>query len=143
LPGIPGALEGHEMKIQALKAGLFYFAIVFGAGFVLGAIRTLWVAPYIGTRVAELAEEPIMLVVTIMAARRIVLLLAVPSTPSARLGMGGIALGLLLAAEFGPMLPLRGLSITQYLATRDPVSGTVFYVMLGVLAVMPLFVTGR
>jgi hypothetical protein len=135
--------ESTRCDMQILKAGLFYFAIVFAAGFVLGAIRTLWVVPRVGTRVAELAEAPIMLVVTIMVARWIVLLLAVPPIPSARLGMGGIALGLLLVAEFGLMLRLRGLSIKQYLATRDPVSGTVFYVMLGVLATIPLFVTGR
>ena len=135
-------MESARRDMQILQAGLFYFAIVFAAGFVLGAIRTVWIVPRVGTRVAELVEEPIMLVVTIMAARWIVLLLAVPPIPSARLEMGGIALGLLLVAEFGLMLRLRGLSIKQYLATRDPVSGTVFYVMLGVLAVIPLFVTG-
>ena len=129
--------------MQILEAGLFYFAIVFAAGFLLGAIRTLWIVPRVGTRAAELAEAPIMLVVTIMAARWVVLRLAVPAIPSARLGMGGIALGFLLVTEFGPMLRLRGLSIKQYLATRDPVSGTVFYVMLGLLAMIPLFVTGK
>ena len=36
------------------------------------------------------------------------------------------------------MRRLRGLSIREYIATRDPVSGTVYYVMLGVLAIMPL-----
>ena len=55
--------------MQILKAGVIYFAFVFGAGFVLGAIRTLWVVPRVGTRLAELMEAPIMLVVTIIAAR--------------------------------------------------------------------------
>jgi len=31
--------------MQTLKAGVLYFAIVFGAGFVLGPIRILWVVP--------------------------------------------------------------------------------------------------
>ncbi len=44
-----------------LKAGVLYFALVFGAAFVLGTIRTLWVAPRFGTRRAELMETPIML----------------------------------------------------------------------------------
>jgi hypothetical protein len=92
---------------------------------------------------AELMETPVMLVVTIVTARWMVLRLAVPSTPSARLGMGGIALALLLVAEFGLVLWLRGLSIREYLATRDPVSGTVYYVMLGVFAIMPLLVARR
>ena len=126
--------------MQELKAGTLYFALVFGVGFVLGTIRTLWVVPRLGTRKAELMEAPIMLVVTIVAARWIVLWFALPSLPSARLGTGCIALVLLLVAEFGFMLRLRRLSIREYLATRDPVSGTVYYVMLVVFAVMPLLV---
>ena len=129
--------------MQILRAGVFYFAFVFGAGFVLGTIRTLWVVPRAGTRMAELMETPIMLVVTIVAARWIVLRLAVPSEPSARLGMGCIALALLLVAEFGFVLWLRGMSIREYLATRDPVSGTVYYVMLVVFAIMPLLLARR
>ena len=80
---------------------------------------------------AELMETPIMLVVTIVVARWIVHRLVLPSVPSSRLGMGFVALGLMLVAEFGFVLWLRGLSIREYLATRDPVSGTVYYLMLG------------
>jgi type IV secretory pathway TrbD component len=129
--------------MRILKAGALYFALVFGAGFVLGTIRTLWVVLRVGTRWAELMEAPIMLVVTIMAARWVVRHLAIPFVSSARLGMGGTALGLLLVAEFGLVLWIRGLSIREYLATRDPVSGTVYYVMLGAFAVMPLLVARR
>ena len=129
--------------MQILKGGVLYFALVFGAGFVLGPIRILWVVPRLGTRMAELLETPIMFMVTIVAARWIVRRLAVPSTPSSRLGMGCIALGLLLVAEFTLVLWLRGISIGEYLATRDPVSGTVYYMMLGVFAIMPLLVARR
>jgi len=129
--------------VQILKAGLLYFAIVFGMGFVFGTVRTVWVVPRVGTRLAELIETPIMLLVTIVAARWTVLHLAVPSAPSTRIGMGGLALCLLLVAEFGLVLWLRGLSIREYLATRDPVSGTVYYVMLGAFALMPLLVANR
>ncbi len=126
--------------MKALKAGFLYFALVFGAGFILGPMRLLWAVPRFGTRTAELMEMPIMLMVTIVAARWVIRRLGVPPTVSARLGMGGIALGLLLAAEFALVLRLRGLSIDEYLASRDPVSGTVYYAMLGVVAVMPLLV---
>jgi len=129
--------------MQILKAGALYFALVFGAGFVLGPIRIWWAVPRFGTRMAELMESPIMLVVTIAAARWIVRRLAVPSKPSSRLGMGCVALGLMLIAEFTLVLWLRGLSIKQYLASRDPVSGTVYYLMLGLLALMPYLVTER
>ncbi len=124
--------------MQLLKASLLYFAVVFGAGFVFGTIRTLWVVPRIGTRLAELMEAPLMLVVTIVTARQIVMHFGIPSARSGRLAMGGIALCFLLSAEFGLTLWLRGLSIREYLATRDPVSGTVYYLMLGLLAIMPL-----
>jgi hypothetical protein len=129
--------------MRIVKAGVVYFAIVFGAGFVLGPIRILWAVPRYGTRVAELMETPIMLVVTIVAARWIVRRLALPSTPSIRLGIGFLALGLLLVAEFTLVLWLRGLSISEYLASRDPVSGTVYYVLLGVFALMPVLVARR
>ena len=48
--------------------------------------------------------------------------------------MGCIAVGFLLVAEFALVTSLRGLSIGQYLATRDPVSGTVYSAMLVVFA---------
>jgi hypothetical protein len=126
--------------MQITKAGVLYFALVFGAGFVLGTIRTLWVVPRLGTRTSELVETPIMLVVTILAAKWVVRRLAVPFKLSNRLGMGCLALALMLVAEFGLVLWLRGVSIREYLANRDPVSGTVYYIMLGVFAAMPLLV---
>ena len=119
-----------------VKAAVLYFTLVFGTGFVLGTIRTLWVVPRLGTRTAELLEAPFMLVATVVAAQWTVARLAVPSVPSARLGI-------LVLAEFGPMLWLRGLSIRDYLAKRDPVSGTVYYAMLVVFAIMPLLVSRR
>jgi len=54
--------------MQVVKAGVVYFALVFAVGFVLGAIRTLWAVPRVGTRTAELMEMPIMFAVTILAA---------------------------------------------------------------------------
>jgi hypothetical protein len=129
------------MKI--LKAGVSYFAVVFGTGFVLGAIRTLWAVPRFGVRIAELMESPILFVVTIIVARWIVRGFALSSTLSSRLGMGCIALGFMLVAEFTLVLWVRGLSISDYFASRDPVSGTVYYVLLGVFAIMPLLVARK
>jgi len=126
--------------MQVVKAGVLYFALVFGAGFVLGTIRTLWVVPRFGTRMAELMEMPIMLAVTIVAARWTVLRLSVPMMWSARLEMGCIALVLMLIAEFGFVLWIRGLSIKEYFSTRDPVSGAAYYLLLIVFAIMPFLV---
>jgi len=57
--------------------------------------------------------------------------------------MGCIALVLMLVAEFGLVLWMRGMSIRQYLAARDPVSGTVYYLLLAVFAIMPILVARR
>jgi hypothetical protein len=121
---------------HTLRSGVCYFAVVFGAGFVLGPIRILWAVPRFGPRAAELMEMPIMLVVIVLAARWIARGRA--ATPACRLGIGGVALALMLLAEFLLVLPLRGLSIREYVAQLDPVSGMAYYVLLGALAVMPV-----
>ena len=128
--------------MKSLKAGALYFVLVFGAGFVLGPIRILWLAPRVGERAAELIEEPIMLAVTILAARWITRRLAVPAAAGARLAMGFAGLALLLAAEFSLVLSLRGLTLADYFAQRDPVAAAVYYAMLGVFALMPLLLAG-
>ncbi len=125
--------------MQIPKAGVLYFALVFGMGFVLRTIRTLLVVPRVGARTAELMETPIMLVVTIVAARWVVRRLDVPPKPSARLGMGCIALLLLLIAEIVFVLSVRGLTIPEYIASRDPVAGTVYYAMLWCLLLCPFY----
>jgi hypothetical protein len=103
----------------------------------------LLAVPRFGTTVAELMGTHIMLVVAIFAALWVVRRLAEPPKPSCRLCMGCVGLGLILVGEFTLVFWLRGLSISKYLAGRDPVSGTVYYVMLGVFCIMPLLVPPR
>ena len=129
--------------MQIVRSGLLYFALVFGAGFVLGTIRTLWVVPRFGERNAELMEAPLMLAVTFLAARWMERHSLLPSAQAARLGVGLVALALLLAAEFAVVLRLRGLSIAEYVATRDPVAGAVYLLSLGFFALAPLLVVRR
>lgn len=123
---------------RTLRSGVLYFAVVFGSGFVLGPIRILWAVPRFGTRMAELMEVPIMLVVIVIAARWVSRGRA--ATASQRLGIGGVALALVLIAELILVLPLRGVSIREYLASLDPVSGTVYHLSLGALWMMPWLV---
>jgi len=124
--------------VQILKDGALYFGLVFGCGFVLGPIRILWAVPRFGERIAELMETPIMLVVVILSARWIVRRPDAPLQASRRLAVGLVALGFLLAAELTVVLGLRGLTLSEYFASRDPVAGTVYIVMLGLFALMPL-----
>lgn len=128
------------MVMRIVKAGAAYFALVFGAGFVLGALRILLLVPRIGTRAAELVETPVMIAISWFAARWVVRRIAVPSATRPRLGMGLVALALMLVAEFSLVLRLRGLTLEEYFATRDPVSGAAYYSALVLLVLMPLIV---
>jgi len=127
--------------MNVLKGGAVYFAVVFAAGFVLGSIRVLWVVPRLGTRVAELIEAPIMLLIAVVAARWLVHRFREISRSSHWLGVGLVGLGLMILVEFTVVLWLRGLSLAEYFANRDPVSGSVYFATLGVFAILPLLLS--
>jgi len=129
--------------MRILRSGITYFALVFGAGFVLGAIRVPFLVPRLGVRVAELIETPFMFVVIVLAARFIVRRFSLPAVASMRLGAGLLGLGLLLVAELLLTLVLQDQSLGQYIASRDPVSGSVHLAMLALFALMPLLVARR
>jgi hypothetical protein len=126
--------------MQTLKAAVLYFVLVFGAGFVLGAIRTLWMVPRLGVRMAELMEAPIMLGISIVAAGWVVRKVGLSPRWRTRLAMGCIALSLMLLVEFSFVMWIRGLTLRGYFETRDPVSGTVYFLTLGAFAAIPMFV---
>jgi hypothetical protein len=126
---------------RTTKAGITYFALVFGAGFVLGSIRVPFLVPRLGERVAELIEMPFMFVVVLVAARFIIRRFALPANVLARLGAGLLALGLLVATEVLLAVALQDRTLGEYVVSRDPVSGIVYLAMLALFAVMPLVLT--
>jgi len=138
----PGAAADGQpvgsLCARTIKAGLAYFALAFGAGFVLGSIRVLFLVPRLGERVAELAEMPVMFVVILVSARFIVRRFALPGNAAPRLGAGFLALALLLTAEILLAVAIQDRTLGEYVASRDPVSGFVYMAMLVLFAVMPL-----
>jgi hypothetical protein len=128
---------------EVFKAALIYFAVVFGTGFVLGTIRVLWIIPGIGERNAELLEQPLMLIAIVLAAQWIVRRTRSASRPIDHLTIGLVALTLLVVAELLIVLELRKLSFSEYVRSRDPVSATVSFVMLGVFGLMPWLLSKR
>jgi hypothetical protein len=129
------------LAIKHLVApALAYFAIVFGTGFLLGTVRVLWLVPQLGSRVAELSEMPIMLIVTYFAARWVIKHFAVPPAAASRLIVGISALICLLIVEFTVVLWLQGMTIAEYFTNRDPVSGAFYAASLILFALMPLLV---
>ncbi len=92
---------------RALSAGMAYFAIVFAAGFVLGAVRNLLVVPRLGETGAVAIELPIMLAVSWWACRNVTARVPLGSIEE-RLLMGASAFAFLMMAELGLTLALGG-----------------------------------
>jgi hypothetical protein len=121
------------------KSAILYFVVVFGTGFVLGTIRTLWIVPRLGIRYAELLEGPFMLLAIFVSAGWIVRRLPPSATAWTRLWVGFIALGLSIGSEILMGVFLMGLTVTTVFTHHDPVSGAAFLVLLLVFALMPWF----
>ena len=119
------------------KAIGMYFGIVLGTGFALGAVRVPLLVPRLGERYAELLEMPIMLLVIVLAARYVVKRFNLAPDPVIRLQVGFAALAVSVAAELLLATVLQSQSLTQYLSSRDPVSGSVYLLLLLVFALMP------
>jgi hypothetical protein len=129
--------------MRVVIAAVLYFAGVFACGFVLGAIRTLWIEPLIGARTAQLCELPLMALVSLFAARLIATRLRVPTRAGSRLAMGGLALLLVLVLEFGVVLRLRGLGLEDYFANLDPVAGSAYWATLLLFTLAPWLRSSR
>ena len=126
--------------IRIVRVAVLYFAAVFAAGFVLGFIRVYFVIPRIGVRAAELIETPFMLAVSYAAARWLIVRFRIPYTTASRIGIGSIALALLLAAELVLVVWLQKMTVTEYIGSRDPVSGTAYLIAILLFAAFPLMV---
>ena len=84
---------------RAIVGGFLYFLIVFGAGFLLGTLRILVLAPRVGETAAVLIELPAMLAISWVACGVVLRRRRVPAAPAARLVMGAHAFALLIVAE--------------------------------------------
>jgi hypothetical protein len=80
-------------------AAIVYFAAIFALGFVLGTLRVLVTAPAIGEAWATVLELPVMLAASWSVCAWVIQRFAVSPRPGPRLGMGLLALLLLLTAE--------------------------------------------
>lgn len=106
--------------MRVAGAGLAYWAVVFALGFVLGTIRVLWLVPLAGLIPATLIELPVMLGASWLASGWLVRRFAIAGS-SEGLAMGGLAFGLLMAAECALAGVLSGQSPAQWLADlRQP-----------------------
>ena len=124
------------------KPAALYFAVVLGTGFLLGTIWVPFLVPRLGERYAELLEMPFMFAAIILAARHVARRYELP-TIAIRLQVGFMALTMSVLAELLRAAVLQNQSIGQYIASRDPVSGTVYLFMLLLFALMPAILAQR
>lgn len=106
----------------ALRAGIFYFAIVFMLGFALGTVRVLLIVPRFGETNAVLLELPVMMAFSWIACARLARRFAVPPGIAERLAMGGIAFALLMLGELGVSVWAFGRTVAEHVASFQTTS---------------------
>jgi len=124
--------------MASVKAGVAYFAVVFAAGFVLGALRVLAIAPQVGETAAVLVELPIILTVSWLACGWIVRRFLSAPGAGALLTVGAVAFVLLMAAEAGLSVFAFGRSLGEHLDTDRTASGAIGLGGQVVFALLPL-----
>ena len=125
-----------------LRHALIYLAAIFALGFVLGTVRTLWLAPAVGHLAAVAAELPVMLGASWWLARRMAARRPLPSRGAA-LAAGGIAFALLMGLELALGVVLFGQSAGQWLAALTTPPGALGLTGQALFALMPALVWQR
>lgn len=128
-----------DVRSQPLKSGARYFAVIFALGFVLGTVRVLWLVPMVGERNAVLAELPIMLTASWLAARWLVRRFGLV-TLGTRATMGIVGFALLMLAELGLGSLLFGQSPADWVKSIFAMPGAIGLIGQIFFALMPMAV---
>ena len=123
---------------KAVKAGMAAFAVVFATGFVLGTIRVLAVAPYLGSLTAVAIEVPLMLIASWAVTSWAIERWGVDRRLSARIEMGAIAFMLLIAFEAMFGIAAFGQSSRQWLSSFFTPAGAVGLIAQLAFGFMPV-----
>lgn len=126
-----------------LRIGATYFALVFGAGSLLGVLRVPLLEPIAGERLAQLLEMPLMALVIVFAARWLVRRERQPVMPGGWLAAGVTAALGVLVSDLLVGVVLRGLSLAEVLDSRDPAVSAVFVLLVAAMVPMPWIAARR
>jgi hypothetical protein len=121
--------------MHAALAGGAYCLVLFGLGFLLGALRVTVVAPRIGVVAATALEAVPMLAAMAWVAPRLAHWQGIPSRSVGRIAMGCVALALLVAVE----ITLAGSGLRAWLGNFTTPQGMIYGVLLLAFAAMPWF----
>ena len=130
------------MSGAPLRAAALYAGLAFAAGFGLGALRVLLVAPRIGPLAAVALETPLMLAVSWLACGFAVRTFRVRG-PRQGLAMGAVAFGLLMAAEFALGVLAFGQTPAGFLRALAQPPGALGFAAQLAFALFPALRAGR
>ena len=122
---------------EETRAGVLYFLVVFGVGFLMGPVREFVFLPQLGPTGAVLAETPVLLVAMVLGARWIIKRYALPQTIPGRLKMGTVGLLLVLAGDWFVGYFLRGWTTIQILQHYGTVPGAINIFLFMIYLLMP------
>ena len=123
--------------MSIVTSALCYFAIVFGAGFLLGPIRVFLLEPRLGETWATLCEAPVLLVVIVLAARRLPRRFGLTTAAQlAAMGFGALVLQQTADFVFGSLL--RGNTPEQQLAHFTTPAGLIYAALVVAFVAMPV-----
>ena len=125
------------------RAGSLYFALIFALGFVLGAVRTLLVAPRYGEPLAVLIELPVMLTASWFVCGWVLRRVPVQASPGPRLAMGAVAFALLMLAEITLSMTAFDRSLAGYFRELTTPHGLIGLAGQLAFALVPLFYRPR
>lgn len=123
--------------LRIFRLSGLYFTIVFGAGFILGPIRVLMLEPRLGTRIAELLEMPVMLLVIWVAAGWISQRFTQNLSALGRFSVGALAVIGVLIADTSVGVFLREMTVSEVFLRQDAVSSIAYYGLLALCAILP------
>jgi hypothetical protein len=110
-----------DLARRAVLAAFLYFAVIFAAGFGLGAVRVLVTAPRLGELGGVLLELPVILSISWVVCGRSVRGFGLAGHPGAALAMGALAFAMLMIAELVLAVALFGRTPAEhYAAYRQP-----------------------
>jgi len=115
--------------------------MAFAAGFALGATRVVLLIPRLGETTAVLIELPVILAVAWIACRMLIATFDVPSQPTPRLVMGGVAFLTLMCAELGLSVLAFGRTVANHIdqyRTTHALLGLAGQVAFGLFPLMQL-----
>jgi len=122
-----------------VRAGFYYFGIIFAVGFLLGVLRTLALDAFPNvTRLSTvLVELPIILFIAWMVCGVLIHRLKIAHDGVAAVAMGVTALTLMLSAEAGLSVGLSGLSLHEHFSLYNQTSHLAGLIGQCVFAVFP------